>query len=116
MIPKEEIYIPPMNVKVLDHRHFGRKPIVGVHVIKSLSKFRINRERESFLFSNIEAIQNAAEQTNLTLDDESDSGSPVNRSVKHKVRQFFRRENKERRDSKFKRVNKAFGTLSAELV
>ena len=54
MIPKEEIYIPPMNINVLDHRHFGRKPIVGVHVIKSLSKFRVDRNKEAFLFSNIE--------------------------------------------------------------
>jgi hypothetical protein len=57
MIPKEEMYIPPMNINVLDHRHFGRKPIVGVHVIKSLSKFRVNRELEQNVFSNIEAIQ-----------------------------------------------------------
>ena len=54
MIPKEEIYIPPMNINVLDHRHFGRKPIVGVHVIKSLSRFRVDRSKEAFLFSSIE--------------------------------------------------------------
>ena len=54
MIPKEEAYIPPMNIKILDHRNFGRKPIVGVHVIKSLSKYRVNRENEMSYFSNIE--------------------------------------------------------------
>lgn len=54
MLPKEEVYIPPMNINILDHRHFGRKPIVGVHVIKSLSKFRVNREKEQNVFSNIE--------------------------------------------------------------
>jgi hypothetical protein len=61
MIPKEEMYIPPMSIKVLDHRHFGRKPIVGVHMIKSLSKFRVNREREAMVISNIEVIQNQDE-------------------------------------------------------
>ena len=50
------------------------------------------------------------------MDDESDPDLPVKKSVKRKVKQFFRKENKDRRDSKFKRVNKAFGTASAELV
>lgn len=67
MLPKEELYIPPMNVNVLDHRHFGRKPIVGVHVIKSLSKFRVNREKEQNVFSNIEAIQNS-DQTAIAIE------------------------------------------------
>lgn len=67
MIPKEEMYIPPMNINVLDHRHFGRKPIVGVHVIKSLSKFRVNRELEQNVFSNIEAIQ-SVDHTAINMD------------------------------------------------
>lgn len=40
MLPKEDLYAPPMNIKVKDHRSFGRKPIVGFHVIKSLESFR----------------------------------------------------------------------------
>ncbi|CAF1425575.1 unnamed protein product [Adineta ricciae] len=40
MLPKEDLYAPPMNIKVKDHRSFGRKPIVGFHVIKSLEQFR----------------------------------------------------------------------------
>ncbi|CAF4514045.1 unnamed protein product [Rotaria socialis] len=40
MLPKEDLYAPPMNIKVKDHRSFGRKPIVGFHVIKSLELFR----------------------------------------------------------------------------
>ncbi|CAF4203893.1 unnamed protein product [Didymodactylos carnosus] len=42
MLPKEDIYAPPMNIKVRDHRSFGRTPVVGIHVIKSLQKFRID--------------------------------------------------------------------------
>jgi hypothetical protein len=61
-------YIPPMSIKVLDHRNFGRKPIVGVHVIKSLSKFRVNREKEKPVVSNIEAIQNP-EETSLNMEE-----------------------------------------------
>ena len=40
MLPKEELYTPPLNIRVRDNRQFGRKPMVGVHVLKSLEKFR----------------------------------------------------------------------------
>ena len=28
--------MPPVNIKVRDHRTFGRKPVIGRHVIKSI--------------------------------------------------------------------------------
>lgn len=71
MIPKDEIYVPPMNINILDHRHFGGKPIVGVHVIKSLQKFRVDRQKDSRVFSHIEAIQNQ-EDISIPINDESD--------------------------------------------
>ena len=40
MLPKEELYAPPVNIIVRDNRQFGRKPIVGVHTIKSLEGYR----------------------------------------------------------------------------
>ncbi|KAK3589425.1 hypothetical protein CHS0354_020754 [Potamilus streckersoni] len=40
MLPKEEIFMPPVNIRVRDHRQFGRRPTVGIHVLKSLEKFR----------------------------------------------------------------------------
>ena len=40
MLPKEELYTPPMNIRVRDNRQFGRKPMVGVHIIKSLEEYR----------------------------------------------------------------------------
>ena len=68
MMPKEEIYIPPMSIKVIDHRNFGRKPIVGVHTIKSLLKYSVERDKEEFLFSNIESILSLINQSkNLNL-------------------------------------------------
>ncbi|XP_051779715.1 myoferlin-like isoform X2 [Erpetoichthys calabaricus] len=39
-LPKEEIYTPPIVIKVIDHRPFGRKPIVGQCTIDSLEEFR----------------------------------------------------------------------------
>lgn len=40
MLPKEELYAPPVNIIVKDNRQFGRKPVIGVHTIKSLQKYR----------------------------------------------------------------------------
>lgn len=38
-LPKEEMYTPPIVLKVMDHRPFGRKPIVGQCTL-SLEEFR----------------------------------------------------------------------------
>ena len=40
MLPLEELYAPPINICVRDNRQFGRKPIVGVHAVKSLQPYR----------------------------------------------------------------------------
>ncbi len=51
MLPKEEQYTPPITIKVLDQRNFGRKPVVGVHEIKSLAKFRVDRNKKEFILT-----------------------------------------------------------------
>ncbi|XP_069488392.1 dysferlin isoform X3 [Ambystoma mexicanum] len=38
-LPKEEMYTPPIIVKVIDNRQFGRKPVVGQCTIRSLEEF-----------------------------------------------------------------------------
>jgi len=35
-LPKENLYAPPLNIRILDKRSFGRTPTVGIHTIKSL--------------------------------------------------------------------------------
>ncbi|XP_074642408.1 myoferlin-like [Tubulanus polymorphus] len=40
MLPKEELYMPPMNIRVRDHRQFGRKPLVGLFVLKTLDIYQ----------------------------------------------------------------------------
>ena len=57
MLPKEDFYAPPMNIKVKDHRSFGRKPIVGFHVIKSLKLFRCDPTIPSLAFTEIISIR-----------------------------------------------------------
>ncbi|XP_065071964.1 myoferlin-like isoform X2 [Rhopilema esculentum] len=40
-LPKDELYSPPLNIRVMDNRSFGRKPTVGLHVVKSLAEFAV---------------------------------------------------------------------------
>ncbi|ROL41004.1 Myoferlin [Anabarilius grahami] len=40
LLPKEEMYAPPIVLKVIDHRPFGRKPVVGQCTICTLEEFR----------------------------------------------------------------------------
>ncbi|MEE6485663.1 hypothetical protein FKM82_014371 [Ascaphus truei] len=40
LLPKEEMYVPPIVIKVIDHRPFGRKPVVGQCTIDLLEEFR----------------------------------------------------------------------------
>ncbi|XP_048361816.1 myoferlin isoform X1 [Sphaerodactylus townsendi] len=40
LLPKEELYTPSLVLKVVDHRQFGRKPIVGQCTIDLLEHFR----------------------------------------------------------------------------
>ncbi|XP_028983374.1 myoferlin [Betta splendens] len=40
LLPKEEMYTPPIVLKVIDQRPFGRKPIVGQCTIDCLEEFR----------------------------------------------------------------------------
>ncbi|XP_028279715.1 myoferlin isoform X2 [Parambassis ranga] len=46
-LPKEEMYTPPIVLKVIDHRPFGRKPVVGQCTIDCLEKYRCDPFRLS---------------------------------------------------------------------
>ena len=41
LLPKEELYAPPLNIHVMDKRSFGRCPLVGTHVVKTLKPFYV---------------------------------------------------------------------------
>ncbi|XP_018560298.1 dysferlin isoform X1 [Lates calcarifer] len=45
-LPCEELYMPPIVVKVIDNRQFGRKPVVGQCTIRSLEEYRCSPEEE----------------------------------------------------------------------
>uniref|UniRef100_A0A452VBZ9 Dysferlin n=1 Tax=Ursus maritimus TaxID=29073 RepID=A0A452VBZ9_URSMA len=39
MLPREELYCPPIVIKVIDNRQFGRRPVVGQCTVRSLESF-----------------------------------------------------------------------------
>ena len=51
MLPKEEVYTPPLSIRVRDNRQFGRKPMVGVVSVKSLQAYRCDPHAEQHKFN-----------------------------------------------------------------
>uniref|UniRef100_A0AAQ5Y546 C2 domain-containing protein n=1 Tax=Amphiprion ocellaris TaxID=80972 RepID=A0AAQ5Y546_AMPOC len=45
-LPREELYMPPIIIKVIDNRQFGRKPVVGQCTIRSLVEYRLDQEED----------------------------------------------------------------------
>ncbi|KFP17882.1 Dysferlin, partial [Egretta garzetta] len=45
-LPKESLYSPPIVVKIIDNRPFGRRPVVGQCTIRSLEDFYCDPYRE----------------------------------------------------------------------
>ncbi|NXK11508.1 DYSF protein, partial [Herpetotheres cachinnans] len=45
-LPKESLYSPPIIVKIIDNRPFGRRPVVGQCTIRSLEDFYCDPYRE----------------------------------------------------------------------
>ena len=75
MLPKEELYAPPINIRVKDNRAFGRRPLVGVNSIKSLEHFRCEplsmeeaeEERGSVLMGGLERCRSKANSQAVTF-------------------------------------------------
>uniref|UniRef100_A0A8D2Q8X0 Dysferlin n=1 Tax=Varanus komodoensis TaxID=61221 RepID=A0A8D2Q8X0_VARKO len=54
-LPREDLYCPPIVVKVIDNRPFGRKPVVGQCTIRSLEGFLCDPYREETVFPETQA-------------------------------------------------------------
>uniref|UniRef100_A0A3B3B6L5 Dysferlin, limb girdle muscular dystrophy 2B (autosomal recessive) n=1 Tax=Oryzias melastigma TaxID=30732 RepID=A0A3B3B6L5_ORYME len=48
-LPREELYMPPIVIKVIDNRQFGRKPVVGQCSIRLLEEYRRSQQEEQAL-------------------------------------------------------------------
>ncbi|XP_072858294.2 dysferlin isoform X7 [Pogona vitticeps] len=54
-LPKEDLYSPPIIIKVIDNRPFGRKPVVGQCTIRSLEGFFCDPYKEETVFPETQA-------------------------------------------------------------
>lgn len=41
-LPEQELYCPPLTVRVVDCRSFGRYTLVGTHMINSIHRYLFN--------------------------------------------------------------------------
>ncbi|KAJ8392183.1 hypothetical protein AAFF_G00077510 [Aldrovandia affinis] len=71
-LPREELYMPPIVLKVIDNRQFGRKPVVGQCTIRSLDEFRWqpeNLERDPEEDEHDEICQTPRDDVLIDIDD-----------------------------------------------
>ncbi|KAM4611912.1 LOW QUALITY PROTEIN: dysferlin [Polymixia lowei] len=70
-LPQEELYMPPIVIKVIDHQPFGRKPVVGQCTIRSLEDFRCcpRDEGEEGEEERDEVIQTPRDDVLIDIDD-----------------------------------------------
>nr|XP_028572475.1 dysferlin-like [Podarcis muralis] len=54
-LPREDLYCPPIIIKVIDNRPFGRKPVVGQCTIRSLEAFFCDPYKEEVVFPEMHA-------------------------------------------------------------
>uniref|UniRef100_A0A4W3IIZ9 C2 domain-containing protein n=1 Tax=Callorhinchus milii TaxID=7868 RepID=A0A4W3IIZ9_CALMI len=64
-LPKEELYMPPILVKLIDNRQFGRRPVVGQCTIRSLEQFYCDPNQEA-----VQNIEIQADTPNSLLPDD----------------------------------------------
>ena len=67
-LPVEELYTPPLNIRLLDHRSFGVKPLVGTHMIKSLQEYR--RDPVAMVQTIREKMLESGKSPHLSCDDD----------------------------------------------
>ncbi|KAG1682552.1 Dysferlin [Nymphon striatum] len=80
LLPREDLYMPAIHIKVRDHRQFGRKPIVGTHLIRSLFEYRCKPIKLEELPDNIPA--GVTETPMILPDDEiEDEANEVDESI-----------------------------------
>uniref|UniRef100_A0A672H365 Myoferlin like n=1 Tax=Salarias fasciatus TaxID=181472 RepID=A0A672H365_SALFA len=93
LLPKEEMYTPPIVLKVVDHRPFGRKPVVGQCTIDCLEEFRCDPYRlnnEACMSARVAMITAAQGDVVIDIEDRPIMKTEVNKNntcfpLKHEI-------------------------------
>ncbi|KAK2145131.1 hypothetical protein LSH36_700g01069 [Paralvinella palmiformis] len=114
MLPKEELYTPPLNICVRDNRQFGRKPMVGVHIVKSLEAFRcepaVYDEDPLQLAGNVSngkdgtGVSQTTQSDQVIIDISSDEKTPI-KTLSHELKKITKGKSCDR-DCQLKKVSK----------
>nr|XP_032808020.1 myoferlin-like isoform X1 [Petromyzon marinus] len=77
-LPKEEIYTPPIIIKVIDNRQFGRKPVVAQLTVKELEDFRCDPDAvDGQLPPTVGGAGRARASSDVMLNIASDDSKPL---------------------------------------
>ncbi|XP_067092623.1 myoferlin [Osmerus mordax] len=85
LLPKEEMYTPPIVLKVIDHRPFGRKPIVGQCTIDTLEEYRCDpycNDTEGIMSAKVSMIAAAQDSFIINIEDRD---SPISNTQEDEV-------------------------------
>ncbi|XP_030610233.1 myoferlin-like isoform X2 [Archocentrus centrarchus] len=72
LLPKDEMYTPPIVLKVIDRRPFGRKPVIGQCTISSLEEFRCDPyvvTTEGAMSSKMALMASPHKHVSITMDE-----------------------------------------------
>jgi hypothetical protein len=67
LLPHKEEYTPPLNIRVVDNRNFGRKPIIGVHSISSMRPYIREPRRDEAVWRAELACEKDRQQQDVAL-------------------------------------------------
>ena len=75
-LPIEPIYMPPLQIQILDKRLFGRTPIVGVHSVTTLKTFMVPTPGSILALSSCQNLKANIPEFVQLLEDTSVPSSP----------------------------------------
>ncbi|WP_411023185.1 hypothetical protein, partial [Salmonella sp. s51228] len=86
LLPREQLYLPPLEVQILDKRPFGRKPIIGVYTIRSLKPFIVHtpgsKEAQELLINDLSILTVKKSQSETSKADSNEIKLPLLTPVK----------------------------------
>ncbi|KAL5471556.1 hypothetical protein EMCRGX_G029681 [Ephydatia muelleri] len=81
LLPKEQLHAPPLNIRIVEKRAFGRASMVGTHIIKSVKAFFVEpnavQQHNKILAMVVKSMTPQLQQTQETQSIGGKEASPV---------------------------------------